>query len=181
MRGWKKAPIKFHQCRASSLEEIMPQIWSFGMPALAPIPPGAPLQNGWTPQYNTYTDQDLITTLQQAFNIINTKIVGYAACNEAFKSIKNGIGQNFDDIWGDQSIYIYYDPDNSGDNFGAAIAKWKAITITHYALAMGMWTTAATLVHELGHIDGATDAGGSSSTDAESLLGPCLLGGIAIR
>ena len=67
-------------------------------------------------------------------------------------------------------MWISFDPDRSGNKYGVTLAK-KHVSITAYALAMGQWTTAATLIHELAHVNGAP----SNNTQAEDTLLSCLL------
>jgi hypothetical protein len=75
-------------------------------------------------------------------------------------------------VWGDASVFISRDPSNQQGNFGATLGK--DITITRFSLRMGRWTVAATLVHELAHVNGAP----GTDTQAEDTLLSCLLRGL---
>ena len=73
-------------------------------------------------------------------------------------------------VWNDPSIWISFDPDKTGTKWGVTLGR-KHISLTAYALAMGQWSAAATLVHELAHVNGA----GNNNTVAEDTLKHCLL------
>ncbi len=108
--------------------------------------------------------------LDQAMFIIRTRIKGYKPCNKAFEALSGG--RSFDDIWNDNSIWISYDPQTTAGTFGATLGN--DITLTAYTMAIGRWTVAATLVHELAHVDGAP----GNTAEAESTLISCLLAGL---
>jgi hypothetical protein len=127
---------------------------------------------GW--QWLPYTDEILLHTLNRAIGIINGRIKGHKPCNEAFKALPGG--RTFSQVWNDPSIWISYDPKNDGHNFGVTNrVGGQEVSITRYALRMGHWTTAATLVHELAHTNGAP---GGASHAAEATLSQCLLHGL---
>jgi len=66
-------------------------------------------------------------------------------------------------------VWVSYDPGGQGGRYGATLGN--EITITAYALRMGRWTVAATLVHELAHVNGAP----GTDKQAEHTLASCLL------
>ena len=128
--------------------------------------------SGW--QWLPYTDAVLLATLRQAISIIDRRINGYAPCDVAFRALPSG--RSFAQVWRDPSIWISYDPDNHGHKFGVTNrVGGDEISITRFALRMGRWTTAATLVHELAHTNGAP---GGNSHAAEGTLRNCLLQGL---
>lgn len=131
--------------------------------------PAAVYDWSWLP----YTQARHLHTLREAFHIINTRITGHKACDAAYRTLAGG--RSFAQVWADQSIWINYDPKNDGHNYGVTIfAGGKEVSITEYALRMGRWTTAATLIHELAHTNGADGV----SHDAEGTLRHCLLRGL---
>lgn len=70
-------------------------------------------------------------------------------------------------MWADPSVWISYDPREDGGVYGATtFAGGREVTLTQFTLRRGHWTTAATLVHELAHVNG-TDG---ISHDAEGTL-----------
>ena len=132
----------------------MPTINTPGSAHVAPAP-----NSGF--QWLAYADDNkLKKALQDAFFIIQNNIRGMRPCNKCFKALPGG--KSFDDVWDDAAVFVSFDPQGKGGTFGATLGK--DITITAFSLRMGRWTTAATLVHELAHVNGApgTDRQGRS-------------------
>src|SRR6266851_326263 len=121
-------------------------------------------------QYLAYTNVSFLATLNQAVHIIQTRIRGQVPWDKAFRLLPGG--RTFSQVWADPAVWINFDPSRSGGDYGATRAK--EITITAYSLAMGHWTVAATLVHEMAHVNGASGA----THDAEGTLKSCLLSGL---
>ena len=121
-------------------------------------------------QYLPYSDARVLTVLESAITLVGLRIVRHPPCNRAFALLPHR--RTLLSLWGDARIWINFDPSHNGLDYGETTGF--DISITEYALLMGQWTTAATLVHELAHIDGA------SSTDrkAEDTLLRCLLPGL---
>lgn len=119
---------------------------------------------GW--QWLPFSDNALINTLKSALYIIESQIKGENSCELEFAKLP--LGRSFTDLWNSNSIWISYDPDRSGTKYGVTFAK-KHISITAYALKMGKWITAATLIHELAHVNGAP----GNNTQAEDTLLRC--------
>jgi hypothetical protein len=123
---------------------------------------------GW--QWLPYTNAAYLKTLKRAISIIDSRIKSHKPCDTAFAALPGARG--FVDVWADNSIWISYDPKNNGSDYGATnFVGGKEVTITRYALRMGRWTTAATLIHELAHVNGAD----ASTHAAEETLRHCLL------
>jgi len=122
-----------------------------------------------TRKYFPYTNAEShnLALLRRAMNIIDTRIKGHAPCDVAFKALPGG--RSFADIWSDTSIWINYDPDHRPGYYGASFIK--DVTIAKYAFSKGYWVVAATLIHELAHVNGA----GIHDTKAEDTLKACLL------
>ena len=109
-------------------------------------------------------------TLIRAIKIIDKRIKGYRPCNAAFEELPGG--KTFAAIWKDPNIWISYDPEYKVGKFGATVRGKKEITISKYAFRGGdHWTVAATLIHELAHVNGAP----GNDTQAEDTLKSCLL------
>lgn len=140
----------------------MPNIHTKGSKYSPPLP----LQ-GW--EWLPFEDnsQELIT-VKRAILIINSRIKGSKPCEHAFKALPGG--KPFSVIWNNLDIWISRDPDNSGNKYGVTLSR-RHISVTEYALKMGHWTTAATIIHELAHVDGA----GGHDTKAEDTLLKCML------
>lgn len=124
---------------------------------------------GW--QWLAYGKVGSLAALRRAIRIIDTRIKGSQPCNAAFKALPSG--RTFAQVWSDPTIWISCDPDRSGTKYGVTNrVGGREISITEYALAMGEWTVAATLIHELAHANGAP---GGRSHAAEATLAKCLL------
>ncbi len=129
----------------------------------------APLPNSGF-EWQAVADHHELHVIRQAIWIIDHRIKGFRPCNDAFAALPGG--RTFDEVWADASVFISRDPSNAQGNFGATLSN--DITITRFSLRMGRWTVAATLVHELAHVNGApgTDA------QAEDTLLSCLMRGL---
>ncbi len=106
--------------------------------------------------------------LNHAIHTITARITGSHTCNAAFRALPRG--RSFADIWADRNIWISYDPNPQADRYGATLGN--DVTITAFSLRIGFWTVAATLIHELAHVDGAP---GGNNHAAEATLRQCLL------
>lgn len=130
---------------------------------------GPAATTGW--QWLPYANAGWLSTLRRAIQIIDSRIKGSKPCNAAFQALPSG--KTFAQVWSDPTIWISYDPDQSGRKYGVTNrVGGREISITQYALRMGAWTTAATLIHELAHANGAP---GGASHAAEATLSACLL------
>jgi hypothetical protein len=81
---------------------------------------------------------------------------------------------SFQMLFDDPANWINYDPSNNGLDWGWTLPRSAPndIVITCYALRMGVWTAAATIVHELAHLSGAP---GGNSQGAELRVRACKL------
>lgn len=142
----------------------MPQINTpaSGHAGPAPIPGGH--------QYLAYADARMLATLRAAIRIIDSRIKGSTPCNNAFKALPGG--RSFAEVWADNTVWLNFDPSKQFGDFGAR--RGKEVTITAYAFGMGHWTVAATLVHEMAHVNGAPGI----THQAEGTLKNCLLPGL---
>lgn len=118
-------------------------------------------------QYLSYGDAKFLATLSAAVKIIDLRIRGHAPCNRAFRTLPGG--KTFAEIWLDEAVWLNFDPSLVIDDYGAT--RGKEVTITAFALKKGHWVVAATLIHELAHVNGAA----GDNRDAESMLRSCLL------
>jgi hypothetical protein len=139
----------------------MPNI---NIPASGHIGP-APIPGGH--QYLPYTDARHLATLRRAIQIIDARIRGHAPCNQAFRALPGR--RSFAEVWGDNSVWINFDPSVAIEDYGAT--RGNEVTITAFSLNGGIWTVAATLVHEFAHVNGAP----GDTHEAEGTLRSCLL------
>jgi len=119
--------------------------------------------------YLPYTDTHFLGVVRGAITLLGSRIVRHSPCNKAFAALPGR--RTLIAVWHDPRIWINFDPSRTGQDFGETTGF--DITITEYALKMGHWTTAATLIHELAHVDGAP----STDHQAEQTLVHCLLPG----
>lgn len=131
---------------------------------------GPPYNPGVSLNYLPYSDTRWLAVLQSAVTLVGARIVRHLPCNRAFAALP--YGRTLHSLWGDARIWLNFDPSHNGQDYGETTGF--DITITEYALRMGRWTTAATLVHELAHVGGAPD----SDRQAEDTLIRCLLPGL---
>ncbi len=101
--------------------------------------------------WNAYTDNKKKKVIEDALFILKNNVKGMKPCNDCFQKLSGG--RTFDNLLDDNTIFISHDPHNNQGDFGATIGN--DITITDFSIAMGRWTVAATLVHELAHVNGA--------------------------
>lgn len=104
--------------------------------------------------------------VRRALEIIQTRIRGRYRCDEIFQALPNG--NSFVTLFDDPNIWINYDPANNGRDWGWTMPGTfpRDIVITQYALRMGRWSTVATIIHELAHLNGAD---GTSHAAEETL------------
>lgn len=104
--------------------------------------------------------------LDKAIGIITSNIKGSKSCNDAFKKLPGR--RSFDDIFDDDNVWISYCPNNANYGFTDRVGG-SEITICQLAFGMGFWSVAGTLVHEMGHVNGA----GTTDHAAEGTLLTC--------
>lgn len=121
-------------------------------------------------QYLPFSNARFLAVMESAITLVGLRIVRHPPCNRAFALLPRR--RTLQNLWGDARIWINSDPSHNGLDYGETTGF--EITITEYALRMGQWTVAATLVHELAHIDGAL----STDRKAEDTLLRCLLPGL---
>lgn len=126
-----------------------------------------PVKNGdaeWLP-YDAALDKQK-KCLEKAIGICKNNIRGSKTCNDAFKKLPGG--RSFDDIFDDDTVWISYCPNKTTYGFTNVVGG-KEITICEYAYMWGFWSVVGTLVHEMGHVNGA----GTTDHAAEGTLLSC--------
>ena len=138
----------------------MAKIHTPGSGYVAPLP-----VSGW--KWLPYADADKKRVVERALFILRNNVRGMKPCNDCFSALPGGL--TFDDILDDPDIVISYDPGNVQGRYGVTRrAGAKDVSITEWAIRMGRWTVASTLVHEFAHVNGAPGA----TAQAEATL-PC--------
>jgi len=82
------------------------------------------------------------------------------------------VGKTFKDLFDDPRIWINYDSTNNGNLWGWTVPGThpRDLVVSRFALGMGIWSTAATIVHEMAHLNGAP---GGASHAAEHTVRAC--------
>ena len=116
-------------------------------------------------QFFEYADKAALGTLKKALYILEHNIKGMRPCNACFKALPGG--RSFDDVLTDNSVWISHDPTNHG---AYGVTSGNDVSISKLAFDGGRWVVAATLVHELAHVNGAP---GHTTAQAEATLSCC--------
>jgi hypothetical protein len=124
-----------------------------------------PIKSGKVPEA-------LLSTLKEALAILKRSMGNDSACNSSFTGLPGGL--TFKHFFDDPEVWINYDPVDDGTLWGWTKPSSfpKDIVITRYALRAGRWSTAATIGHELAHLNGAP---GGPSKAAELRVKACHL------
>jgi len=120
----------------------------------------------WLP----FTDATQLTTLQLALNILRKNVRGNTQCNQCFSALPGG--RTFDSVFDDPTVFISL---NTGPDRGVTDRVGGsdiAISATEFGPTRGRWSVAATLCHEMAHVNGAP----TNTTQAEDSLGCCGFG-----
>jgi hypothetical protein len=123
----------------------------------------------WEP----YSDDKQIALVTSAFTEIQKQIIQnkgvLKTCNAAFAKLLGG--RDFAAIWKDPDIWVSFNSNKADGIFGITYKKDIAIAAYVFAQKNPVRLIAATLVHELAHVNGAPS--GAESKDAESTLPQC--------
>jgi hypothetical protein len=126
-------------------------------------------KNKWEP----FTDDKTINVMIAAFMEINKRIIDskgvLKTCNRAFAKLPGA--RNFAAVWRDPAIWVSFNPNPEDGLFGITYKKDIAIAAHLFTLIEPARFIAATLVHELAHVNGAP--GGQGHKEAEATLPPC--------
>ncbi len=131
-----------------------------------------PATNGgiaFTP-YNITTLKGQKKMIDQALWILKNNLKGYKPCNDCFTALPGG--QTFDALMASNSVRISYSANSVWSTIGGnifALTIGNDITVTQFSFNKGVWSVAATLVHELAHVNGAPN----STHQAEGTLLCC--------
>ena|SRR5271165_2088320 len=117
-----------------------------------------------------YSEGSELVKLRHAIHIITVGIFKKNhMCNQHFNTMPKG--RSFDDIFGSASTWINFEP-RSGVGFMGATSILQTppvdeITIAADTFARNVWVVAATIIHELAHVNGVP--GGTGMTAEDSL------------
>jgi len=138
----------------------MPTIHVTGDAHVTPLP----LADGtrWDP----YADPRTRRILDQALFILRHNVHGMRPCNSCFSRLPGG--RTFDDVFDDPTVFLSFDPSGPFSGRTDAVGG-KEVTIGASEFRIGRWSVAATIIHELAHVNGAS----ATTGDAESMLNCC--------
>jgi hypothetical protein len=125
-----------------------------------------------------YDGGEALSTLKKALYIVQHNCASMPGCNGYFERL--GRGRSLKDMVEDPGIWIHWDPRSDFLGFLATTTTRYPvadISITNYCLMKGRWFTAATLVHEFGHVNHEKEEEGKVS-EPEEALRPCGLWGL---
>jgi hypothetical protein len=112
-----------------------------------------------------------IDQIKLAMNWIQNAIVTgqtcAESCDEAFGKLPGG--KKFSELWADQSIHISFLMTPDPKEYGYAKLNGKDLAISYGSFRHGWKMVAATIVHEMAHLNGAPD----NTKDAEKTLLSC--------
>lgn len=124
----------------------------------------------WEP----FQDDRQVDLVIAAFMAINKHVIWdkkiLKTCNCAFAKLAGR--RDFATVWKDPNIWVSLNSNPASDIFGMAYKKEISIPIRMFSLPDPTRVIAATLVHELAHVNGAP-GGWTDSKAAESTLPPC--------
>ncbi len=89
------------------------------------------------------------------------------SCDEAFQALPGG--RTFSQLWKDPQIWISFLRTPDVKTFGQSVQHGRDLAIAYGSFRHGWKMVAATLIHELAHLNGAT----AQTTDAEDTLLSC--------
>ena len=126
----------------------------------------APVKNG-DAEWHAYGTRQAkqLEMLKKALGHIKQK-KGWRPCNKCFSDLPGG--RSFDDILADDTVWISYCPSRTTFGFTDSVGG-KEITVCQMAFNRGVWVVGGTIIHEMGHVNGAD----TSSHDAEGTLLCC--------
>ena len=90
-----------------------------------------------------------------------------AGCDAAFQKLPGG--KTFSEMWQDQQIWISFLKTPDTKTFGQAVRWGRDLAVSYGSFRLGWKMVAATLVHEIAHLNGAPD----DTTEAEDTLLSC--------
>lgn len=116
-------------------------------------------------------DARRVGIIKSAMSWIQQAVVDSAecatGCNEAFQKLPGG--RTFAKMWNDPQIWISFLKTTDIKEFGAAVHCGFDLSVSYGSFRHGWKMVAATLVHELAHLNGAP----ANTTDAEDTLLHC--------
>jgi len=113
----------------------------------------------------------LFDTLTNARRYLDVKVQKHPPCNECFRRLPGK--RSFKEVYNDPDVWVNYADALEAPPWGFTEPGTKEIAIHARSLSRGYLWVAATMVHEMAHVNGAS--GRSNDNSAEQTLKFCLL------
>ena len=114
---------------------------------------------------------NLFDTLVSARRYLDVKVQNHSPCNECFRRLPGK--RSFKEVYNDPDVWVNYADAPMAAPWGFTAAGTKEMAIHARSLTRGYLWVAATMVHEMAHVNGAS--GRSDDNSAERALKSCLL------
>ena len=123
------------------------------------------------PAGSTTIPDKYLPVVSRSLKLLQAKMRNAKSCNDDFSTLPGG--KTFRELFDNAAIWVNYDPLNNGSLWGWTMptAFPNDVVLTQYPLRMGYWSTAATIVHELAHLNGAD----GTTHAAEHTVKSCLM------
>jgi hypothetical protein len=121
----------------------------------------------------------LVKGMNEALAFIEKKVIVWQPCNDCFRRLPKR--RSFKEIWEDNDVWIHYNGRNTNLGFNRPGTKEIAVCFRSFqpsvnAPGKANWMqVAATIVHELAHVNGAEGDPAKRDNSAENTLRFCLL------
>jgi hypothetical protein len=118
--------------------------------------------------------------LNGAIDFLNNKVRNHKPCNDCYRTLPGG--RSFQEIWDDPNVWIHYNGASSSLGFNRPGTKEIAVCFKSFMSPPdqrgkpNIMQVAATIVHELAHVNGAEGDPAKRDNSAERMLKCCLLG-----
>lgn len=148
--------------------DFTPQWW------INPFPPFVAYWDPYGPKPTKPVDnlgKTMFDILASAVRYLDLKVQQHTPCNECFRRLPGK--RSFKEVYNDPDVWINYNGAFNATYAGFTRKGSKEIVIHSTSIMKGHLFVAATLVHEMAHVNGASGSGIDQS--AEKTLKACLL------
>jgi hypothetical protein len=117
--------------------------------------------------------------MNEALTFLKDKVRPHTPCNDCFRRLPGK--RSFQDIWDDRDVWIHYNGASTSLGFHRPGTKDIAVCFKSFMSLPGQpgkpnsMQVAATIVHELAHVNGAEGDAAKRDNSAENTLRFCLL------
>jgi len=118
--------------------------------------------------------------LKGAIAFLNDRVRVHKPCNDCYRTLPGK--RSFQEVWDDPDVWIHYNGVSQSLGFNRSGTKEIAVCFKSFMSPVGQpgkpntMQVAATIVHELAHVNGAEGDPDKRDNSAERMLKCCLLG-----